>query len=196
MVYTVLYSLYSLKISKTFLEKNNKLNKMIHSYKQCVKLVSRRSLHNAYIIQPLTGALEQEKQASFLTKTIVRDRAPENIGVVQQENPEECKDMISSLRNSIIETMFFHRDEPLRYPKRMRERTRAIKLAQYKSKMSSKVLMNMLNVIWSNALARYVHCNCCISNSSTEIYLHKVLFIYNIMYIYKMYKIENDFQPN
>jgi len=66
-------------------------------------------------------------------------------------------DIVSALRNSIIETMFFHRDEPLKFPKRMRERTRAIKLAQYKSDMSSKVLMNMLNVIWTNSLASNIN---------------------------------------
>lgn len=127
---------------------------MFHFYKKCLVLSSKRSLHNSYIIQPLTGALEQEKQASFLTNTLVKDDVPEIIESVQQQNTDKCMEIVSALRNSIIETMFFHRDEPLKFPKRMRERTRAIKLAQYKSDMSSKVLMNMLNVIWTNSLAR------------------------------------------
>ena len=127
---------------------------MIRFYKKCLVLSPIRSLHNAYIVQPLTGALEQEKQASYLTNTLVRDEVPEVVESVQQQNPDKSMEIVSALRNSIIETMFFHRDEPLKFPKRMRERTRNIKLAQYKSDMSSKVLMNMLNVIWTNSLAR------------------------------------------
>lgn len=110
---------------------------------------SKRCLHNAHIIKPNTHALEQENQASYLTKTIVNKEAPQNVDFNQESNGE-LSDMVSGIRNSIIETMFFHRDEPLRFPKRMRERTRKIKLAIYKSEMSSQILFNMLNTLWAN----------------------------------------------
>jgi len=113
--------------------------------KRAFSLTLTRNLHNAYIVRPTTAALEQEKQAGFLTKTLVNEEAPPNIGF---QNEAQRDELIGSIRNAIIETMYFHRDEGLKFPKRMRERTRAYKLAQYKSRMSSKILMNLLTTIW------------------------------------------------
>jgi len=122
---------------------------MIHpAYRKIIGLPLRRYLHTAYIIKPCTGALEQEKQACYLTKTLLNEGSPPN------QNNQQNEELIKAVRNSIIETMYFQRDEVFKFPKRMRERTRAWKLGQYKSQMSSKVLMNLLRVIWSSAEAR------------------------------------------
>ena len=155
--------------------------KMIHSYKNLLKAsFSRRSLHSVYAIQPQTGALEQEKQASFLTKTVVKEGPPDRVANILQQNQEQGEEMVAQLRNSIIETIFFHKDEPLKFPKRMRERTRAYKLAQYKSRMSSKVLSNMLNVIWTNSMSRY--CFSILIASFTSIFYSSSLTIHIISY--------------
>ena len=122
--------------------------------KKAFSLALARKLHTAYIVTPTTSALEQEKQAGFLTKTLVKEEAPSTVGF---QNETERDELVGSIRNAIIETMYFHRDEGLKFPNRMRERTRAYKHAQYKSRMSSKVLLNMLTTIWASPASRSIY---------------------------------------
>ena len=111
----------------------------------------KRFLHTAYVVQPKIGTLEQEKQACYLTKTLMVDGAPTKI---KHQNEEESHKLVQSVRDAIIETMFFQRDEGLKFPKRMKDGARAYKLKKYKAEISSKILSNLLRVVWSSESAK------------------------------------------
>jgi len=151
---------------------------MIKSFTLChfKKLLQSRGTHQtAYVINPYLRAQEQEKQACYLTKTIKFDGLPpcyqkvtdletddrntdlntHHKGTNLDTIPKNEKELlVDSIKNSILNTNYFHRDGEMKLPKRWRDERKQRKMDEMKYEMSLKVLLNMLRVVWTSKYAK------------------------------------------
>jgi len=105
----------------------------------------RRSLQTTYNIYPHTKALEQEKQALYLTKTILKAGSPPTLNRHVHLQQEELEDTLNHMKDCIIQTNWFHLDDDGSFDKKYK---RAVK-----DHIAEKVFLNMLRVIWSSKAA-------------------------------------------
>lgn len=120
----------------------------------------RRSLHNTYIIKPNTTAQEQENQACYLTNTILQDDVPPEYKSGGTHVSESQSKLIDSIRRSIVEVNYFHRDEEVHITKRTTQRKKAWRISEFKWKMADHILQNLLRIVWSS---RDIRSDCCVN---------------------------------
>ena len=113
-------------------------------------LQKRRALH-AYTIFPNVRCEEQENQACYLTKTVIRNELP--LSSISLPN-EERENLTESIKRSIIETNFFHRDEKVELKRRWTANRRRWEMEKFRTSLRKQVLQNMLRVVWSTESAR------------------------------------------
>ena len=131
-------------------------NRLFQSFFKRNKLVSKRYFHDAFIIKPNTKAQEQEKQACYLTKTIVKPNLPDVYLTRNTLIPEnERLLMVASIKNCIIETNLFQRDEKLNFTKWTGDRSKVRLTHKFHHSLSTPLLLNMFKVIWGFDCSRY-----------------------------------------
>ena len=116
-------------------------------------LKQKRLLHSVYNVTPNTRCQEQQNQACYLTKTVLKNELPPsfiNIPSTEREN------IIEAVKRCIIETNYFHRDAELILPKRWTPHRKAWGMEVFKSGLAIQVLLNMLKIIWSTESSRLV----------------------------------------
>lgn len=115
-----------------------------------------RLLHSTYIIKPNTTAQEQEKQACYLTNTILQDGMPPSYGLHTCDRSEEFQKLVDSIRSSIIEVNYFHRDKEVEITKRTTERKKIWRRSEFNWKIAEPLLQNFLRIVWSSKQIRFV----------------------------------------
>ena len=115
--------------------------------------IQRRFLHSSYMVFPMTRAQEQEKQACYLTNTIIQD------GFVGKRNDRILSDaardeMVEAMRRNIIEVNYFHRDEEVSWRKKTSDNMIQRIKSKFKAEYSSQIILGLIKVLWSSNVAR------------------------------------------
>jgi len=119
-------------------------------------LKQKRLLHTVYNFYPHVRCQEQQNQACYLTKTILKNELPPsniNISVEEREN------IIESIKRCIIETNYFHRDKEVKPNRHVRPNRKIRMMEDFRCNLSMQVLLNMLKVVWSTESFRDLSCS-------------------------------------
>lgn len=114
----------------------------------------KRFMHSAFNFYPMSRCQEQQNQACYLTKTIIKNDLPTSS--VVDIPAEERENIVESIKRSIMETNYFHRDKEVKPTRHMRPKKRVTLMEEFRCGLSMQVLLNMLKVVWSTEIARFV----------------------------------------
>uniref|UniRef100_T2M6H3 Large ribosomal subunit protein mL37 n=1 Tax=Hydra vulgaris TaxID=6087 RepID=T2M6H3_HYDVU len=131
------------------------LNRSVHSLFSCNAFISKRYIQSVYTINPKTKAQEQEKQACYLTKTIIKPGLPEVYSGKNVLIPESDRlSIIASIKNCVIETNLFQREEKLKFTKWTGDRSKLRLTHKHHHSLSVPLLLNIFKVIWGSKCSR------------------------------------------
>jgi len=122
-------------------------NMLLRTLQPRTCFVQRRLLHPAYVIFPNTRAQEQEKQACYLTNTIVQDDFINKRDSTVLSDLER-DEIVAAMRRSIIEVNYFHRDEEVSWKKMTKDTMIKRLKSKFKAQYSTQIIFNFLKVLW------------------------------------------------
>jgi len=120
----------------------------------CVKWSRRMMMHSAFTITPRHRCQEQEQQACYLTKTLIKYQLPSHSSTIVDMSSDERNAIHQAVKQCIISTNYFHRDGEPDLPKRWRAARKERATELWRSTLANQLLLNMLRVVWSSTCAQ------------------------------------------